>query len=144
MRHSTPWSVWTPSFHAGGLSPRRPRGGPRRQAGAPTILPHRAARRADGPPHGGQPRPAARVGRRLWLLACLVVCGGGLVAGTAAQAHTVVVGTGDPDIDVPAVQAAVDQGGDVILQGHFSFDRPPTIPLPFGVGQRAMIVVSQG
>src|SRR5262249_26997656 len=51
------------------------------------------------------------------------------------DAPTVVVGTGDPDIDVPAVQAAVDQGGDVILQGHFSFDRPPTIPLPFGVGQ---------
>jgi hypothetical protein len=43
----------------------------------------------------------------------------------AAQAIT-VVGTGDPDLDVPAVQAAVDRGGQVSLRGHFSFDRPPT------------------
>lgn len=41
----------------------------------------------------------------------------------------VVVGTGNPTIDVPAVQAAVDQGGDVILKGHFSFDAPPTKPV---------------
>jgi hypothetical protein len=27
---------------------------------------------------------------------------------------------------VPAVQAAVDQGGTVLLQGHFSFDEAPT------------------
>jgi hypothetical protein len=40
----------------------------------------------------------------------------------------VVIGTGDPNLDVPAVQAAVDQGGSVALMGHFSFDRPPTIP----------------
>jgi hypothetical protein len=39
---------------------------------------------------------------------------------------TVVVGTGVPSIDVPAVQAAVDQGGTVLLQGHFSFDEAPT------------------
>lgn len=45
----------------------------------------------------------------------------------SAAAQVMVVGTGDPDIDVPAVQAAVDQGGDIILKGHFSFDRPPTI-----------------
>jgi hypothetical protein len=41
----------------------------------------------------------------------------------------VIVGTGDPSVDVPVVQAAVDQGGDVVLKGHFSFDAPPTKPL---------------
>lgn len=41
----------------------------------------------------------------------------------------VVIGTGDPAVDVPAVQAAVDQGGNVVLQGHFSFAAPPTKPL---------------
>jgi len=41
----------------------------------------------------------------------------------------VVHGTGNPSVDVPAVQAAVDQGGNVILAGHFSFDAPPTKPL---------------
>jgi hypothetical protein len=44
-----------------------------------------------------------------------------------AVAQTVVVGTGNPDIDVPAVQVAIDKGGQVILKGHFSFNRPPTI-----------------
>lgn len=42
---------------------------------------------------------------------------------------TIVVGSGNPSVDVPAVQAAVDQGGDVILKGHFSFDAPATQPL---------------
>jgi len=48
----------------------------------------------------------------------------------SAPAQTVVVGTGNPDLDVPAVQAAVDQGGEVTLKGHFSFNRPPTVPTP--------------
>jgi hypothetical protein len=62
----------------------------------------------------------------------------------AAAAQTVVVGTGNPDVDVPAVQAAVDQGGDVILQGHFSFDRPPTVPTATAfVGGLATVVVSR-
>jgi len=54
----------------------------------------------------------------------------GIIAlATSAVAHaTVVVGTGNPDLDIPAVQAAIDQGGDVVLEGRFSFDRPPTIP----------------
>jgi hypothetical protein len=51
-------------------------------------------------------------------------------AGTPAR--NVVVGTGDPNLDVPAVQAAVDQGGQVLLRGHFSFDRPPSAPNGFG------------
>lgn len=42
-----------------------------------------------------------------------------------AAAQTVVTGTGDPNVDVPAVQAALNVGGDVRLVGTFSFDRPP-------------------
>jgi hypothetical protein len=51
-----------------------------------------------------------------------------LVWAASAPAQTVVVGTGNPDLDVPAVQAAMDQGGEVTLKGHFSFNRPPTVP----------------
>jgi hypothetical protein len=47
-------------------------------------------------------------------------------AATATAQDITVVGTGDPSVDVSAVQAAVDQGGRVILKGHFSFDAPPT------------------
>src|SRR5690349_3082184 len=43
----------------------------------------------------------------------------------ALAAQTVVVGTGDPVIDIPAVQAAVAHGGQVILKGRLSFDNPP-------------------
>src|SRR5262252_4069430 len=64
-----------------------------------------------------------------------------IVLAASAGAQTVVVGTGDPDIDVPAVQHAVDQGGEVILKGHFSFDRPPTVPTPFN--EPAMVLVSK-
>jgi hypothetical protein len=46
----------------------------------------------------------------------------------SAAAQTILVGTGDPAIDVPAVQAAVDQGGQIILKGHFS--SPATTPEP--------------
>src|SRR6516165_1715434 len=60
-----------------------------------------------------------------------------------AVAQTVVVGTGKPDIDVPAVQAAVDQGGDVVLKGYFSFDRSPTIPSAPAGNPPAMILVSK-
>ena len=42
---------------------------------------------------------------------------------------TIVIGTGDPGTDVPAVQAAVDKGGSVLLKGHFSFERAPTNPV---------------
>jgi hypothetical protein len=55
-----------------------------------------------------------------------------ILAGHAAgQRVTTLVGTGDPAIDVPAVQAAVDQGGHVTLKGHFSFDTPPTVAARF-------------
>jgi len=49
-------------------------------------------------------------------------------AGALSAQPVMVVGTGDPDVDVPAVQAAVDQGGHLVLMRHFSFDRPPTAP----------------
>ena len=49
--------------------------------------------------------------------------------GVSALAQPIVVtGRGDLDIDIPAVQAAVDQGGHIVLAGHFSFNRPPTTP----------------
>jgi hypothetical protein len=44
------------------------------------------------------------------------------------QHPTEVIGKGNPDVDVPAVQSAVDQGGNIVLRGHFSFDRAPTTP----------------
>ena len=67
-----------------------------------------------------------------------------LAASALAQA-TVVIGTGKPDVDVPAVQAAVNVGGDVLLRGHFSFDTPPTIPSPLqAVGfPKATILISK-
>ena len=40
--------------------------------------------------------------------------------------QTLVVGTGNPAIDVGAVQAAVDRGGTVVLEGTFSFRQAPT------------------
>jgi hypothetical protein len=63
----------------------------------------------------------------------------------SAAAQTVVVGTGDPDTDVKAVQAAVDQGGEVTLKGHFSFNRAPTVPTGTAfVGGLATVLVSKG
>ena len=61
--------------------------------------------------------------RRLIAAATLMLAGDAV-----AQQFTTVSGTGDPTIDVPAVQAAVDQGGHVILKGHFSFGAAPTVP----------------
>jgi hypothetical protein len=62
-------------------------------------------------------------------------------AGTAVAQPVVVTGTGDPNQDVPAVQAAVDQGGRVVLTGHFSFDRPPAAPA--GSIYNRMVTVSK-
>jgi hypothetical protein len=63
----------------------------------------------------------------LWILVPSLVTGFFPIAASTAVAATVVVGTGNPNIDVPAVQAAVDQGGEVVLKGHFSFDKPATV-----------------
>ena len=66
--------------------------------------------------------------RRLFLRAAYVLAVVVLASGLKpAAAQTVVVGTGNPDVDVPAVQAAVNQGGDVILKGNFSFNSTATI-----------------
>jgi hypothetical protein len=43
-----------------------------------------------------------------------------------ANKDVVVTGTADSTLDIPAVQAAVDQGGRVCLQGDFSFELNPT------------------
>ena len=48
-----------------------------------------------------------------------------VAAHATVSAQVVVVGTGNPTTDVAAVQAAVDAGGVVKLQGTFSFDVPP-------------------
>ncbi len=48
-------------------------------------------------------------------------------AGTVVGQLITVVGTGNPSLDVPAVQAAVGQGGQVTLKGHFSFEAAPTV-----------------
>jgi hypothetical protein len=72
--------------------------------------------------------------RGIWLAVLF-----GLAAVLPAQ--TVVVGTGDPKVDVPAVQAAVDQGGEVVLKGHFSFDMPAIKPAGSAYGR--MVTVSQ-
>jgi hypothetical protein len=62
---------------------------------------------------------------RVGLLLC--ACSFLLTATVAAQVIA-VTGTGDPTFDIPAVQAAVDQGGNIVLTGHFSFDASPTKP----------------
>jgi len=62
-------------------------------------------------------------------------------AGTLAAQPVVVAGTGDPNTDVPAVQAAVDRGGRLVLTGHFSFDRRPTTPA--GKPYARMVTVSK-
>ena len=71
----------------------------------------------------------------------LIVVVGAVVAvgGTMAAQPVVVTGTGNPDVDVPAVQAAVDQGGHVVLMGHFSFDRPPTKWLDHLYGRTVLV-----
>ena len=75
----------------------------------------------------------------------LAAIGATLAFAAIATAQTItVVGTGDPTVDIPAVQAAVDQGGQVILKGHFSFDRPPTVPTALtAFGGMATVLVSQ-
>ena len=70
-------------------------------------------------------------------LICLAVA----IPGSAAAQPAVLMGTGDPNLDVPAVQAAVDRGGSLTLSGHFSFDRSPTAPA--GSVYNRMVTVSK-
>jgi hypothetical protein len=88
-------------------------------------------------------KPNGIPGRFVWRFIAGFVTVLAWVASGAAQ--TVVVGTGDPDTDVKAVQAAVDQGGEVTLKGHFSFNRAPTVPTATAfVGGLATVLVSKG
>jgi hypothetical protein len=80
-----------------------------------------------------------RIGITLCLLVFTAIAT--VAMGASPAARTVVVGTGHPEVDVPAVQAAVDLGGEVILKGHFSFDRSPTVPTAGGFF--AMVRVSK-
>jgi hypothetical protein len=70
---------------------------------------------------------------------------GSAPAGAGAPVRNIVIGTGDPSLDISSVQAAADQGGQVLLRGHFSFDRVPAQPLPPGAlfPRTAMVLVSK-
>lgn len=86
----------------------------------------------------GTRRLASKFGQQLIAgIAALLVCG------VSAAAQAVVVGTGNPSVDIPAVQAAVNQGGGVVLKGHFSFHEPPTIPTALPGYPAATILVSK-
>ena len=67
------------------------------------------------------------------------------LAASALAQTTTVTGTGNPDVDIPAVQSAVNAGGEVVLMGHFSFDKPPTVPTPLqAVGfPQATVLISK-
>jgi hypothetical protein len=68
-----------------------------------------------------------RMVRPLVLIAAALAAAPGQAAdGSGDLPRTMVVGTGNPEVDVAAVQAAVDRGGQILLQGHFSFSQPPT------------------
>jgi hypothetical protein len=76
--------------------------------------------------------------------ACTIVPVWAAEAAATAPAR-VVVGTGDANLDVASVQEAVDLGGQVVLQGHFSFDRPPakTTSVQAFSPRAAMVLVSK-
>lgn len=80
---------------------------------------------------------------RWCVLALAAIAAAVVLPSNAAAQTTVVVGSGNPDIDVPAVQAAVNHGGKIILQGHFSFNQTPTVPTALTDGALAMVLVSQ-
>ena len=75
----------------------------------------------------------------------LVVIAAIALAMSALAQPTMVIGTGNPGVDIPAVQAAVNAGGEVVLMGHFSFDTPPTVSNPLqAVGfPQATILISK-
>jgi hypothetical protein len=65
-------------------------------------------------------RPSSKRWQFAAITFAMLLCGS-----LPALADVVLIGTGDPAADVPAVQAAVDAGGIVQLQGTFSFDIAP-------------------
>ncbi len=63
------------------------------------------------------------------------------IPGIVSAQPVVVAGASDSNLDVSAVQAAVDKGGEVVLKGHFSFNRSATAPS--GALYNRMITVSK-
>ena len=65
------------------------------------------------------------------LAAGVIVLGGAFGANAAYHRAQplLVIGTGDPAHDVRAIQDALDRGGEIRLQGRFSFATPPTKPV---------------
>ena len=49
--------------------------------------------------------------------------------GNGRQQPVFLTGTGDPSRDVPAFQAAVDRGGDIVIKGQWSFAVAPPNPI---------------
>lgn len=113
-------------------------------ANAPTERPGSAAEIVatldsvviDKPREAAPLRAAPRRSRRIAgaALGILLVLAAGIIytvwsRRAADGRQTRVVGTGNPAIDVAAVQAAVDRGGIVVLEGTFSFRQPPTKPI---------------
>jgi len=71
-----------------------------------------------------------------WRFRLLMLATGlALVAGcqTTGIEGTVVTATGDPAKDVAAVQAAVDQGGPIVLAGNFNFGETGRVIIRHGV-----------
>ena len=80
--------------------------------------------------------------RNIKAISMTVVLAAALCGPRTASAQSVVVtGTGDPTVDIPAVQGAVDQGGQVVLMGHFSFAAPAN--KPDGQTYNRMVTVSK-
>jgi len=69
--------------------------------------------------------------RRLATVLALLMLISAVLAGNAYRRRqpVLIIGTGDAARDVPAVQDAVNGGGDITLQGHFNFALPPTKPV---------------
>ena len=80
-----------------------------------------------GVPHRARRGVTAALGMVLIFVAAIAY--GKMRSHAMARQKAVVVGTGNPAIDVAAVQAAVDRADTVVLDGRFSFRRAPTIPV---------------
>ena len=72
------------------------------------------------------PRASRRRLEALITLGLIVLVG---VPSSRGAQPVFVTATGDAAHDVAAIQAAVGRGGDIILEGHFSFAVPPTKPV---------------
>ncbi|HZQ44623.1 MAG TPA: hypothetical protein VFA99_15320 [Acidobacteriaceae bacterium] len=83
---------------------------------------------------------------RRWTATIALLTAASIASATSALAQTTeVTGTGNPSVDVPAIQAAVNLGGEVVLRGHFSFDTPPTMPTALQVAgfPEATVLISK-